>query len=299
MSSHTNIPWCDSTVNPTSGCDGCELWNAKKRTCYAGNWHESRAAVNPQFAGLYAPSFSEVRLIPGRVREAMSWSDLRGKDRKDKPWLNGRARHIFIGDLSDIFSAKVDFEFLRSEVVEPLRSDRGQRHVGMMLTKRPLRFVDFAEWLLDEHNERLPGNLIAMTTVTSQATAQTRIPALAKLFDLSPLTRLMISAEPLLERVDFRAIDVPSLGKFDGIIVGGESGDGAEPCDIEWLRHTRDVCEELEIDCFVKQLGSEPVASAPGQDTIRLNKIRDRKGEDMSEWPEGLRVRSIPRTAKV
>ena len=27
MSKTTKIQWCDSTVNPTMGCDGCELWN--------------------------------------------------------------------------------------------------------------------------------------------------------------------------------------------------------------------------------------------------------------------------------
>ena len=28
MSIKTKIQWCDSTVNPTMGCDGCELWGA-------------------------------------------------------------------------------------------------------------------------------------------------------------------------------------------------------------------------------------------------------------------------------
>jgi uncharacterized protein (DUF1330 family) len=27
MSAHTHIQWCDSTINPTSGCDGCELYS--------------------------------------------------------------------------------------------------------------------------------------------------------------------------------------------------------------------------------------------------------------------------------
>lgn len=42
MGVKTNIPWCDSTINPTSGCIGCELWNGRDiRHCYAGNWHEN------------------------------------------------------------------------------------------------------------------------------------------------------------------------------------------------------------------------------------------------------------------
>ena len=27
MSAKTKIQWCDSTANPTMGCDGCELWS--------------------------------------------------------------------------------------------------------------------------------------------------------------------------------------------------------------------------------------------------------------------------------
>lgn len=26
MANNTSIQWCDSTVNPIMGCDGCELW---------------------------------------------------------------------------------------------------------------------------------------------------------------------------------------------------------------------------------------------------------------------------------
>jgi protein gp37 len=29
MSVTTKIQWCDSTCNPTMGCEGCELWNPK------------------------------------------------------------------------------------------------------------------------------------------------------------------------------------------------------------------------------------------------------------------------------
>jgi protein gp37 len=77
MGSKTNIEWCDSTVNPTTGCDGCELWAGDVRACYAGNLHESRLALTlPQ---LYAENFTDVRLAPGRMAAAAGWSDLRGK----------------------------------------------------------------------------------------------------------------------------------------------------------------------------------------------------------------------------
>lgn len=41
----TNIGWTHSTINGSSGCDGCELWNDLTRTCYAGQVHQNRSAV--------------------------------------------------------------------------------------------------------------------------------------------------------------------------------------------------------------------------------------------------------------
>lgn len=36
MGKETAIQWCDSTLNLQAGCDGCELWNGSRRSCYAG-----------------------------------------------------------------------------------------------------------------------------------------------------------------------------------------------------------------------------------------------------------------------
>jgi protein gp37 len=38
----TKIQWCDSTCNPTMGCDGCELWAGAVKRCYAGTLHRLR-----------------------------------------------------------------------------------------------------------------------------------------------------------------------------------------------------------------------------------------------------------------
>ena len=75
MSLKTKIQWCDSTVNPTMGCDGCEIWGAQRKTCYAGTLHVRFGGVKPG----YAARFEDVALFPGRVAEACSWSDLAGK----------------------------------------------------------------------------------------------------------------------------------------------------------------------------------------------------------------------------
>jgi protein gp37 len=38
MAIHTDIEWCDSSLNLAMGCDGCELWNPARgvKHCYAG-----------------------------------------------------------------------------------------------------------------------------------------------------------------------------------------------------------------------------------------------------------------------
>ena len=42
MAETTGIQWVDGTVNPTMGCDGCELWNTRTKKCYAGKLHQLR-----------------------------------------------------------------------------------------------------------------------------------------------------------------------------------------------------------------------------------------------------------------
>jgi protein gp37 len=95
--------------------------------------------------------------------------------------------------------------------------------------------------------------------------------------------------------------------RIDWVIVGGESGPGARPCDLGWIRDVVAQCKAAGVPAFVKQLGSKPVSfgteNEPGIGGIRRistyrqrwdYRLRDRKGGDMSEWPEDLRVREWP-----
>jgi protein gp37 len=61
MGRETDIGWCDSTINPTSGCDGCELYKPgpdgedTASTCYAKDLHLQRLAKS--YPALYGPRF--------------------------------------------------------------------------------------------------------------------------------------------------------------------------------------------------------------------------------------------------
>jgi protein gp37 len=135
----------------------------------------------------------------------------------------------------------------------------------------------------------------------------------------TPAARRMVSFEPLLEDlgdVNLRGIDVAAIG--------GESGPGARPCNVAWIRRLVKRCRAAGCAPFVKQLGAHVVdrndAGFDGCDNdwpeyiaaedrvehdldgtrdgyqgapVRIH-LRDRKGSDPSEWPPDLRVRELP-----
>src|SRR5690242_4986762 len=143
MAEKTGIQWCNSTVNPTMGCDGCELWEPGRGICYAGLDHERKAGRNPG----YAPTFEEVTRFPGRMKKAAAWRSLAGMARLDKPWLDGLPRLIFVSDMSDALSLAVSFEYLEDEVISTVESAAGRQHRWLWLTKRPARMREFSSWL--------------------------------------------------------------------------------------------------------------------------------------------------------
>ena len=59
-----------------------------------------------------------------------------------------------------------------------------------------------------------------------------------------------LSVEPLLE--DLGEFSLEGIG---WVVVGGESGHGARPMDVEWVRHIKRQCEEQHIPFFFKQWG--------------------------------------------
>lgn len=167
-------------------------------------------------------------------------------------------------------------------------------------------------------------------SVEDQQTADERVPMLIQ----SPAAVRFVSCEPMLEAIDFsragavwplhrpwtsahrtygEARAAGALGTYqrqalvaagrtfvDWIIVGGESGPSARPCNLEWIRDVVVQCEAARVPCFVKQVGSDPWASTPrplanaGCKPTYAAFFRHPKGGDPDEWPEDLRVREFP-----
>jgi len=169
----------------------------------------------------------------------------------------------------------------------------------------------------------LPNTWLGVS-VENQATADVRIPFLLQ----TPAALRFVSVEPLLAPVNLAKIPAPNqchqdalsgrnlwngrpMERLDWLIVGGESGPKARPCDVEWIRSIVQQCKAAGVPCFVKQLGARPYDGATIEPTgefrtspetghrqmgatVRTLGLRSHKGADPSEWPEDLRVREWP-----
>jgi len=100
-------------------------------------------------------------------------------------------------------------------------------------------------------------------SVEDQKNADERVSQLVA----TPAAVRWISAEPLLEQVDFQSPwsainpEYPKLG-IHWVVVGGESGPGARPMHPDWARFIRDQCLEAGVSFFFKQWGAwQPVCA--------------------------------------
>jgi protein gp37 len=154
-------------------------------------------------------------------------------------------------------------------------------------------------------------NVHVGVSVETQEFADERIPYLRR----TPAAARFVSAEPLLGPVDLFSVDdgnygpgwelksvknltdygtgveydVDAQSALDWIIVGGESGNRARPCELDWIRSLVQQCKRVEVPVLVKQLGAKPF------DGGQLVQLRgSKKGGDIDEFPEELRVREFP-----
>jgi protein gp37 len=251
----SGVNWCDSSINPTERCIGCELWNDKTgiHECYAGimwsRWHPDISFQSP-----------EVDLKPGRMKVCRNWPDLRGKNRIDKPWLNRLPRIVFISDMSDAILA--DFDYLLQEVITVVRDTP---HLYLWPTKHANRMVQFAQYL--ETRGLWPKNLVPGISITSRIT-RIRLAEMMKYWGWPKLP--FISYEPALEYIDLRGVK----GYFSWVVFGGQSGAGKKPVSVDLMRRVKQ--EVSGISWFSKQLGGPT------------------KLENLDDFPEDLRIREFP-----
>lgn len=290
MAENSLIAWTDHTFNPWMGCtkvsDGC-------KNCYAETMMDERYRKVK-----WGPQGKRVRTSMAYWRKALQWNKdswwecccgWRGS-RKDLKLRNDEGalccpmcegflnlkktrQRVFCASLADVFEDNPQVADWRGELFRLI--EKTPNLDWLLLTKRPEKIFSlgtdavgevFDLWLARNKNVWIG------TSVEDQKSADERIRQMI-LHDSFPRVRFL-SVEPLLEEVYLR-----DLSRFDWVIVGGESGKGCRPMDVEWARALRDECREKGVAFFMKQLGGHP-----------------NKRERLEDLPEDLRVREFPQS---
>jgi len=210
---------------------GCTPISEGCKNCYAAAMaHRLKAMGNPKYFYEFTPIFH-----PGALGDPARWK---------KPCL------IFVNSMSDLFH-KAFFDREIRQVFDVM--ERVDRHKYMVLTKRPERMADFilSEDLSRGHNKHPRANIALGTTAENQIRLESRI-------DYLCFTRAQyrfLSLEPLLGPICLKAASRNWNQFIDLVIVGGESGPGARPMNLEWARNIRDECAAAGVPFMFKQVG--------------------------------------------
>lgn len=218
MGEETAIAWTDHTYNPWWGC----------------------VNVSPGCDHCYAETFAK-----------RTGHDVWGKDSGrrffgEKHWnepLKWTGR-VFCASMADVFEMNHVLDDERERLWSLI--DATPHLTWQLLTKRPENVLRLApdRWLED-----WPAHVWLGTTVEDQVRANIRIP---RLLNVPGVAVRFLSCEPLLGPV----VLSPWLNVGIGwVIVGGESGPGHRPMDLDDARIIRLECAMAEVPFFFKQVG--------------------------------------------
>jgi len=174
----------------------------------------------------------------------------------DTPLRWKEPQMVFVNSMSDLFHRDVSDDFI-VDVFSTMREAR--QHQYQILTKRAERLVELSP--------ELPwGTNIWMGVTVESSDYKCRINYLR----CTGANVKFLSFEPLLG--DLGKLN---LNDIDWVIVGGESGPGARPMEIGWVRNIREQCLARNVPFFFKQWG--------GVNKTRAGRILD--GRTWDEMP--------------
>jgi protein gp37 len=192
--------------------------------------------VSPGCDHCYAQTFAErFRGVPGHPFE--QGFDLRLRpERIEQPLSWRKPQNVFVNSMSDLFHVGVPDEFI-IKVFDVMC--RAAQHQFQVLTKRPERLARLSPRLPIAEN-------IWLGVSVESPNYYWRIKHLQSV----PVAVRFLSCEPLLAALP----DIPLVG-IDWVIVGGESGRGARPMLVSWVKDIRAQCRRKGVPFFFKQWG--------------------------------------------
>jgi protein gp37 len=218
MADASAIEWTDATWNPVTGCTKI---TRGCDNCYAERFSERWRGVpgHPFTTGF------DLTLRPERLDQPIKWK---------------RRRMIFVNSMSDLFHKQVPRTFV-DRVFDTMEA--ANWHTFQVLTKRSPLMRDYLRTRYS--GKRGPAHIWCGVSV-EDADGAARIRHLRA----SPAGVRFLSIEPLIG-----AVGQIDLSGIDWVIVGGESGPGSRPIDLEWVREVRDQCLDQNVAFFFKQWG--------------------------------------------
>lgn len=326
MAEVTAIEWATSTFNPWLGCSkvhtGCT-------NCYA-------EAMAVRLGVTWGPHGTRRRTSDAYWRKPLKWEREAQQFEHWASWQRPRIFPSLCDPFEDLIRQVIDSSGLpiwcdpagvipHQLQVMPGRSDGIMVKAGLKRTTLDdlrsdfFRLIDetpHLDWLLltkrpenirrmwpvwdEDAPDGLQGkpatleNVWLIYSASDQATLESGLPHLLACRDLVPV--LGLSLEPLVGPVDLSGV------KVDWVIVGGESGPHARPCNVDWIWSIVRQCKGSNVPCFVKQLGSRPMCLGPcpchGHPTPMCLHVEHPKGGNPTEWPEDLQIRQFPGGAK-
>jgi protein gp37 len=230
MSQKSKIEWTDSTWNPIVGCSivspGCT-------NCYAMRdaWRKNHNPLTPQYHGL-------TKMVNGNP----VWTgQIRPVEHKfSEPTKRRKPTMYFVNSMGDLFHEDAAAEWINRcfDVMED-----ADRHTFQVLTKRSALMRAYVERLYSLRTP--PSHIWLGISAEDQKRYDERAPDLAAIKAAGCVT--FISAEPLIAAIDMKGFAPHWL------IAGSESGPGAKPCNVDWVRSLRDQCVANGTAFFFKQ----------------------------------------------
>lgn len=223
MADRSGIQWTEATWNPTTGCDrvsrGCD-------NCYA-------MALAKRLKAMGQPRYQR----DGDPRTSgPGFGVTCHYDALGIPLTWARPRLVFVNSMSDLFHARVPFEFIQ-DVFRVMA--KTPQHSYQVLTKRARRLRRIAP-LLDWPPNVWMGVSVEDSEVLYRIDELRAVPAKVR----------FLSCEPLLGPLSRLQLD-----GIHWVIAGGESGSNARKMDQAWVRDIRDQCIDSEVPFFFKQWG--------------------------------------------